>query len=487
MEFDRNDGDSAHPAFVYVTDFYDSVYAYVGGARDFNLSYHGFSYINFADVDSDNDLDLFWGDIFNLNVYFFRNDGTPDSSDLTRITDDFLPFTTTGFNHTVFADLDGDGDQDMLLGIAQVADLNNLRYLRNEGTAQSPSFVEITQNYISQIDIGTDSHPTFGDLDNDGDQDMLVGGSSGRLAYYRNVGGVFAPSFDNVTGFFGGIDVGGYSAPVLVDWDNDGDLDLLIGNVLGRIEYWRNVGNASNFVAVRDTNQLAGIKVDQLAIPMPVDLNGDNLTDLIVGEWDFNGFANVLLYQNAGTVGNPILVLVTKQLLKREVRDFTVPFIYDWNDDGQKDLILGGRYVGLTLFTNNASTGVFPDSTTFVKSSEILPGGDAGQYLSTTLIDIDNDGDDDVFEGEESGGINFYRQNSSSCCVGNRGDIDSDGSRATVSDLTYLINDIFRGGPDPVCPAAADLDNNGQPSTVIDLTYLIDNIFRGGPAPPACP
>ncbi len=73
------------------------------------------------------------------------------------------------------------------------------------------------------------------------------------------------------------------------------------------------------------------------------------------------------------------------------------------------------------------------------------------------------------------------------CCIGIRGDIDGNGTTADVQDLTYMINDIYRGGPDSPCPEEADLDNSGTPSTVQDLTYLINDIFRGGPNPPACP
>ena len=73
------------------------------------------------------------------------------------------------------------------------------------------------------------------------------------------------------------------------------------------------------------------------------------------------------------------------------------------------------------------------------------------------------------------------------CCVGIRGDIDGNGTTADILDLTYMVNDIFRGGPDSPCPEEADLDNNGTPSTILDLTYLINDIFRGGPNPPACP
>ena len=130
----------------------------------------------------------------------------------------------------------------------------------------------------------------------------------------------------------------------------------------GEIAHYRNDGSAANFNPVLVTNQLSGIQVDILSIPCPVDWDGDGRRDLVVGEWDFNGFANVLLYENTGTPGAPSLSLVTNRLLKRVPRDFTIPTVYDWDCDGQKDLMIGGRTFGSMLFRNTAAAGAFPDS-----------------------------------------------------------------------------------------------------------------------------
>ncbi|MCH7690963.1 MAG: hypothetical protein IIA17_07970 [candidate division Zixibacteria bacterium] len=66
------------------------------------------------------------------------------------------------------------------------------------------------------------------------------------------------------------------------------------------------------------------------------------------------------------------------------------------------------------------------------------------------------------------------------CCIGFRGDVNGDGEDATVLDLTYMIDRIFRGGAISDCPEEADLNFDGDPATILDLTYLIDFIFRGG-------
>jgi hypothetical protein len=80
-----------------------------------------------------------------------------------------------------------------------------------------------------------------------------------------------------------------------------------------------------------------------------------------------------------------------------------------------------------------------------------------------------------------------YTPPSGNCCVGNRGDVDGNGTHNDILDMTYMINRIFRGGPASLCSAEADLDSNGTPSNILDLTFLIDDIFRGGPSPGPCP
>ncbi len=72
------------------------------------------------------------------------------------------------------------------------------------------------------------------------------------------------------------------------------------------------------------------------------------------------------------------------------------------------------------------------------------------------------------------------------CCVGIRGDVNNDGNNATILDLNYLVNKIFRGGPQPVCRREADLNGDGTVASILDLNFLVNKIFRGGPLPSAC-
>lgn len=75
-----------------------------------------------------------------------------------------------------------------------------------------------------------------------------------------------------------------------------------------------------------------------------------------------------------------------------------------------------------------------------------------------------------------------------SCCIDDRGDANGDGDDATILDLTYLVDFLFRGGLLVECTQEGNMNGDSNENIdILDLTYLIDAIFRGGPQPGACP
>ena len=75
------------------------------------------------------------------------------------------------------------------------------------------------------------------------------------------------------------------------------------------------------------------------------------------------------------------------------------------------------------------------------------------------------------------------------CCNDVRGNIDSDPAEVIdISDLVYLVDFMFSGGPEPSCFDESDVDGSGvEPVDIADLVYLVDYMFNDGPPPTACP
>jgi hypothetical protein len=73
------------------------------------------------------------------------------------------------------------------------------------------------------------------------------------------------------------------------------------------------------------------------------------------------------------------------------------------------------------------------------------------------------------------------------CCIGIRGNIDnSPDQQISITDLVFLVDYMFQGGPAPACPEETDVDGSGG-LDIADMVYLVTFMFQGGPSPAACP
>ncbi len=154
----------------------------------------------------------------------------------------FNGFDVGYFSTPSFADIDGDGDLDLVVGERD----GNLNYYKNTGSATNPiySLQSGTDNPLNSFDVGYRSTPSFADIDGDGDLDLVVGELYGNLNYYKNTGSATNPLYSEQSGTanpFNGFIVGISSTPSFADIDGDGDLDLVVGEYDGTLNYVLNV------------------------------------------------------------------------------------------------------------------------------------------------------------------------------------------------------------------------------------------------------
>ncbi len=365
---------------------------------------------------------------------------------------------------SAFADLDGDGDLDAAIGIGSGSSPylpGAVFFLKNTGSVSAPAFGR-SFNPFGLTDVGDYSTPVFADLDGDGDLDAMVGNNYAHMVLFANTGSAASPAFAPPSTNPFGLGIGGgpfilpvASKPAFADLDGDGDLDALIGIDFfgtGHTLFFENTGSAAAPAFTGFSTPAFGLtEIDGRAAPTLADLDGDGDLDALIGStfFDNTGSATAPAFgpPSMGAFGLPTYVVNT-------------PVLADVDGDGDVDVLVGGLFGNLDFYENTGSVSVPAFSP---PASQPFGIYDVGSWSSPALADIDGDGDLDLFTGNGGGQVVFQENFPVASCgdgIRDVGESCDDGGTTPgdgcASDCTCEIG----GAPDADMDCVADATDN---------------------------
>jgi hypothetical protein len=289
----------------------------------------------FADYDNDGFLDLFivkeGGDIL------YRNAG---KGIFENVTDKAQVGSKTGGNKALFFDMDHDGDLDLY----ETRSNSNLMF-RNNGDG---TFQEQAEKMGLSCRNANSQEAAFGDFDDDGDIDLFTVNENSTNNLFSNQRQGF---FKDVTEESGLKSTGGSGAVAVGDYNNDGFLDIFVTSVNGgQHELFRNNGNGTFEPAKKSHEMFSALQHVKAYDAKFFDFDNDGFQDLIVaGESEEKGGRGIFLYHNDGK-GNFEDV---SRLLPDEPKSGKQITLFDYNNDGDLDVIIAGLNGGITLLRND--------------------------------------------------------------------------------------------------------------------------------------
>ncbi|MDF1673103.1 MAG: T9SS type A sorting domain-containing protein [Vicingaceae bacterium] len=349
-------------------------------ATDIDIFPAGF----YLDINNDNIKDLvaspncFNGCLNKDNVWMYKNIGANNKPDFSFVKNNFLQggIIEVGEGaHPVFFDYNADGLTDIIIGNQGIYNPSSgpllyessLWVYENIGTANNPKFQLADTNYagISSMNLDiTNSRPTlglapcFGDMDGDGDDDMLLGDYNGYIHHFTNTAGPGNPAaFTLTTPEYLGIDVGNDATPILYDINKDNLIDIIIGKENGTFSYYENKGNSTIPNYIFKTDSLGKISTrrqfDFQGNSNPILIDSNGVTHL------YSGCKNGRLYKFGNIDGNltgTFSIDSSFNNIREGINSFVA--IEDITNDGMLDMLVGIYNGGISFYKGDMNVNI---------------------------------------------------------------------------------------------------------------------------------
>jgi hypothetical protein len=397
---------------------------------------HAGNSILLQDLNGDGKKDLLVGHVSNEHISMLTNSASGLIANYTAFTNSYPqtdPVSLHIFPAAYMEDVDFDGVKDLLIAPNISSNDGNLTdfkssgwYYHNAGTSVKPDFKLQQKNFLQDqmLDVGENAAPSFFDVDNDGDMDMVIGtggvagtsGFNGNFWLLENTGTAAMPAFklanENYLNITSALSVYNLK-PQWADFNGDGVTDLGFAATMSKslkLEY-RYIPNKAAAGAAAQFNI-----ADAITIPLPAnsqigdlpyfyDADGDGDLDLLVGKME----GNISYYTNSGNSKQFTFDLETDAFAGVSDNDYTSRSpqlaVMDFDLDGQPDLVTADHSGTIRIF-HGAAWGKW------TKRESLLVAGNGkatapvfGNYLAVAAGDYNGDKKIDLAIGNNAGGV----------------------------------------------------------------------------------
>jgi hypothetical protein len=307
----------------------------------------------------------------------------------------------------VLTDLDNDGLVDLFVANyfsykPTLAKESRIAYYKNTGTINNPVFTFIDNDFLnlSQSGLGLRLVPSFGDLNNDGKKDIILGLENGTLCYLQNTTSGSIPTFStpitNYQDHIGQtINVGQFATPQLFDLNLDGKLDLIIGKKTGEILYYQNKGTLTTPSFELINSNLGNVDVSSSISPdgfaVPHFFRNLDTTYLMVGSLEGAIFFYDSIDENLAS-GTGFRTISSNFLNQdKNIGGYSACAVGDLDNDSNLDLIIGQDLGGLFFLEHDSLSNLGLMNPFFtLPEIHVYPNPAYDRITITSDIDLNN-------------------------------------------------------------------------------------------------